>query len=433
MREIGIYICGKCTLIDVGKRYPVTMANYCPRLVDPLIDALHAELPALLLVGPRAVGKTSTAERHAATTVRLDRVAEAAAFRADPDAALRDLEEPILLDEWQAVPAVLGAVKRAIDAESRPGRFLLTGSVRADLDADTWAGTGRVLRIAMYPLTVAEQLGQTMRPFIGRLVAGDELVAGTDTPDLRGYVDLALRGGFPDATLNLSDKARRRWLASYVDQLVTRDALTIEPGRDPARLGRYLEAYALNAAGLVEDKTLYDAAGINRKTALAYDRLLQNLLVVDELPPWSSNRLKRLVRSPKRHLIDPSLLVGVLGLDTAAVMRDGDLLGRVLDTFVTAQIRAEVTLADTPTRLYHLRQEQGRHEIDLIIEIGGQRVIGIEIKATSAPTAKDARHLEWLRDQVGDRFITGVILHTGPTTYKLGERLTAAPISTLWA
>ena len=394
---------------------------------------LLAELPAVMLIGARATGKTTTAKRHAATVVRLDRDAESAAFRADPDSALRGLAEPVLLDEWQEVPTVLGAVKRSVDDDARPGRYLLTGSVRADLDTQTWPGTGRIVRVAINPFTVSELLGRSTRTLIERIMAGDELLVADASPDLRGYVELALRGGFPGASINLSDTTRRRWLNGYVDQVITRDALHIETGRDPARLRRYLEAYALNSAGIVDDKTLYDSASINRKTALAYDQLLQNLLVVDELPSWSSNRLKRLVRSPKRHLLDSSLLVGTLGIDAATVMADGDLLGRVLDTFVTAQIRAEVTVADQASHLYHLRQEQGRHEIDLIAEVGGQRLIGIEIKASSSPGAHDARHLAWLRDQVGDRFIAGVVLHTGPGTYPLGQRITAAPISTVWA
>src|SRR5437870_3409572 len=103
---------------------------YRPRLADALLDELLAAFPAVMLVGPRAVGKTTTAARRAATIVRLDRPAEAGVFRADPDAALRGLREPILLDEWQAVPEVLGALKRSVDSQSRPGRFLVTGSVR---------------------------------------------------------------------------------------------------------------------------------------------------------------------------------------------------------------------------------------------------------------------------------------------------------------
>ena len=204
-------------------------------------------------------------------------------------------------------------------------------------------------------------------------------------------------------------------------------------GPDPARLRRYLEAYALNSAGLAEDKTLYDAAGIDRRTALAYEALLVNLQVVEALPAWTSNRLKRLTLSPKRYLVDPALLTGIIGVTESAVLRDGDLLGRVLDTFVAAQLRAEADVAQNRARLYHLRQEQGRHEIDLLAEVGAERVIGIEVKAASAPDSSAAAHLAWLRDRLGERFVAGIVLHTGPATFRLGDRIVAAPISTLWA
>lgn len=407
---------------------------YRTRLVEPLLGELLTELPALLLVGPRATGKTTTATRHAATVVRLDHPAEATAFRADPDAALRGLPEPVLLDEWQAVPEVLGAIKRAVDADPRPGRYLLTGSVRAEIDSPTWPGTGRVVRIPLYGMTVREQLGTLgTPPLFDRLAAGDPLATPPDTPDLRGYVELALQSGFPEAALRLSPAAGRRWLDSYVDQLLTRDAPAVEEGRDPVRLRRYFEAFALNSAGIVEDKTLYDAAGINRRTALAYERLLTNLLVVEAVPSWTSNRLKRLVRSPKRYVVDPGLIGAVLRLDANATLRDGDLLGRVLDTFVTAQLRAELAVSDTRPRLYHLREEQGRHEVDLLAELAAGRVVAVEVKADAAPGRGAAKHLAWLRDQLGDRFVAGVLLHTGPRAFPLEERIVAAPISTLWA
>jgi predicted AAA+ superfamily ATPase len=408
------------------------VADYIPRLVDNLLGELLAELPAVLIVGPRAAGKTTTAARHAASLVRLDRPAEAAAFHADPDAALASFDEPIALDEWQEVPTVLGAVKRAVDADPRAGRFLLTGSVRADIEAQTWPGTGRVIRIGMFPMTVAERLGRATRPLVDRLIENEPLEPAAPPADLRDYIALALQGGFPEL-LSLSERARRRWLESYVDQLLTRDATLVDRGRDPARLRRYLEAYALNSAGLVEDKTLYDAAGIDRRTALAYEALLMNLQVVDSLPAWTSNRLKRLTRSPKRLLIDPALLTGIIGATESAVLRDGDLLGRVLDTLVTAQLRAEAHVAQHRARLYHLREEKGRHEIDLLIEVGAERVIGVEIKATSAPDRSSAAHLTWLRDSLADRFVAGVVLHTGPATFSIGDRIVAAPISTLWA
>ena len=417
---------------ESGSERAVT--GYRKRTADRLIGELLAELPALLIVGPRATGKTTTASRHAATIVRLDRPGEAVAFQADPDSALRGLREPVLLDEWQAVPEVLGAVKRAVDAEPRPGRFLLTGSVRADLDAPTWPGTGRLVRVPLYGMTVAEQLGRsTTEPLLDRLSRGDDVAVPQDAPDLRGYVELALQSGFPEAALSLSGRMRARWIESYLDQLLTRDAMHVAGPRDPAKLRRYFEAYALHSAGLVEDKTLLEAAGLNRKTAMAYEQLLVNLMVIDRARPWRSNRLKRLVRSPKRYLTDAALLAGILRVDANAILREGDLLGRLLDTFVASQLRAELAVAECRPRLFHLRQEQGRHEVDILAEISATQVIAIEVKANAAPRAADAHHLTWLRDQLGKRFVRGVVLHTGPRAYELDERILAAPIATLWS
>lgn len=409
--------------------------RYIPRLADKRLDALFSELPALLVVGPRSTGKTTTARRHARSIVRLDKEAESGAFRADPDVALRALPTPVLLDEWQAVPSVLGAVKRAVDDESGAGRFLLTGSVRADLDTRTWPGTGRVVRVPMEGLTVREMVkGPVEEPFLDRLARADidALPPAVDPPDLLGYVELALRGGFPDAALLRAEGSRRAWLEGYLEQLLTRDVEALHSHRDPSLLRRYFEALALNSAGLAEARTLYEAAGIDRKTAVAYERLLTNLLVLDTAPAWLSNRLSRLIKSGKRYLVDASLIAAALRLDPAAVFRDGDLLGRVLETFVVAQIRAEAELSPARPRLHHLRARDGGHAVDLIAELSADRVVAIEIKASAAPGASDARHLSWLRDRLGERFLAGAVLHTGPQPFQLAERVFALPICTLW-
>jgi uncharacterized protein len=388
-----------------------------------------------MVVGARATGKTTSAGRRAASTVRLDREAEAAAFVADPDAALGGLAEPVLLDEWQAVPGVLGAVKRAVDSDPRPGRFLLTGSVRAQLENETWPGTGRLVRVAMYPMTVREQLGQLDGPtFFDRLAEGGELPVASDPPNLRGYLELALRGGFPDPALRLSGRPRQAWLDSYVDDLLTHDTAAVDEGRrDPQRLRHYFEAYALISGAVAGQKAIYDAAGVNKATGTAYENLLEALLVAEAVPAWRSNRLKRLVHQPKRYLIDPALMAAALRLDVQGVMRDGEVLGRTLDTFVAAQLRPELAVSAGRPRLHHLRTEQGRHEVDLIGEMAGERLVAIEVKANAAPNAADAKHLAWLRDELGDRFAAGAVLHTGPRQYALGERIVAAPICALWS
>lgn len=409
------------------------MRPYRPRHVDPLLARMTDEHPAVLLVGPRACGKTTSAARLARSVVHLDRPREAAAFEADPDSALVGLEEPILLDEWQAVPGVLGAVKRAVDEEPRPGRFLITGSVRGDLDGETWPGTGRLVRLQLQPMTVGELLGSPLKaPWMDRVVQG-ALGTPRHAPALREYTELAVRGGFPEAAWARSPDARARWLEGYVDQLLTRDVAQIDAGRDPVRLRRYMEALALNSAGLATEKTLCEAAGINAKTASAYERLMVNLQVLSPLPAWTSNRLKRLSRAPKRHLVDASLVAGTLRADADTVLRDGDLLGRILETLVAAHLRADAQLASSRPQLFHFRDAEGRHEVDFLAELGGQRVVGIEVKASSAPREEDARHLAWLRDHLGAKFVAGVVLHTGPRVYAIGERLVAAPISTLWS
>ncbi len=180
-------------------------------------------------------------------------------------------------------------------------------------------------------------------------------------------------------------------------------------------------------------QTIYEAAQVSKATGSAYEDLLAALLIAERVPAWSSNRLKRLVRRPKRYLIDAALMAMTLGLDEQGVIADGDMLGRVFDTFVAAQLRPELAVSSSRPRLFHLRTEEGRHEIDLIAELAGRRVVGIEVKASAAPSAReDARHLTWLAEQLGERFLAGVVLHTGSHVYRLTERIIAAPIAVLW-
>lgn len=408
------------------------MSGYVQRAADALVADYLAELPALLIVGPRACGKTTTARRYARSVIQLDSD-EAAAFRANPDAALRDREEPVLLDEWQMVPSVLGAVKRAVDTDRRPGRFILTGSFRADRDDRFWPGTGRVVVLRMHPLTLAEQHRRASHVLIDRLAAGEPPSAGEVSPlDLRGYLELSVRGGLPEPALELGPRAGRAWLESYADQIALRDAQIHSDAPDAVRLQRYLLAYAECSAGTPLHKTLYDAAGISRKTAVAYDGLLADLMVTGDLPTWSTNRLKRLAKAPKRYLTDSGLLAGILRVGIDDVLASGELIGRFIDTFVVAQLRAQAGASSSRYRLSHLRNSDGRREVDVIAELGGGRVVGIEIKSAASVSRGDARHLEWLRDTMDDRFAAGVVFHTGPDTFDLADRITAAPISALW-
>lgn len=403
--------------------------EYRPRRLDAVLDELLAALPAVMLLGPRAAGKTTTAARLAASALRLDRASEAEAARADPDAILRGLPEPILIDEWQVVPEILGAVKRACDDQPDPGRFLLTGSVRAEVTTPLWPGTGRLVTKRLYGLTQAELEGSPVRPFVDRCFEGT-LQPATSVLDLRDLVHLALRGGFP-AAVALPDRALAEWLHSYLEQLVARDLIVLRPRADRELLARFVEASAIQTATVHDVSAMSARAGVARKTGDAYAELLRAVHLIALLPAWHTNRLKRLTRRPKLHLVEPALLRAAARTDPDTVLLEPDLFGRLIESFVVAQLRAELEWSATPARMHHLRLEKGQREADIILEARG-RVVAIEIKAGTQVTARDARHLAWLRDELGDRFRLGVVLHCGAPAWELGDRLVAAPISSLW-
>lgn len=409
---------------------------YVPRIVDGLLDELLVSFPAISLVGPRAAGKTTTAIRRGGTVLRLDRPEIRQSVAASPDAMLTGLIAPAILDEWQEVPELLGAVKRAVDADPTPGRFILTGSIRAELENRVWPGTGRLLQVPMYGMSVREVLGlASLAPFIDRVIDGgpDAITAPDDALTIRDYLDLMLAGSFPEPSLRMSATARRRWFSGYVEQMITRDVPAVAPRRDSELLRRYLSVLAVNTAGVAAESTLWSAAGINAKTAQAYQSLFQRMFVLDLVPAWFSNRVKRLIKAPKRYLVDPALVAAVLGLGKDAILYGPDMLGRLLDTFVAAQLRTELTASSNEPRLYHLREEQGRKEVDLLIETASGQLIGVEVKASATVTSSDARHLAWLRDQTGDSFVAGIVLHTGPHAFPLSDRIVAAPVSALWS
>jgi uncharacterized protein len=411
--------------------------SYLPRLVDDLLRELLSDAPAIMVVGPRACGKTTTAQQFAASSRRLDRPDEAAAAKSDVDVAVAtsNASEPLLIDEWQFVPEILGAVKRAVDHDAHPARFLLTGSASADLGPAGWAMTGRVLKMRMWGLAERELIGKTTSPslidvlFEGRIA---EIEAPSECPDIRGYVERALRGMIPAVALSTGERVRQRRLAAYLDQITLRDVTQVEDRRSPRLVRLYLSAVAANTAGIPEHKVLYDAAGIDRRTAHVYDSLLEGLFVTEQLPAWSSNRLNRLTRTPKRHLTDPAFVGPLLGIDVRTTLRSGDLLGRIIDSYVVSQLRPELEVCLPGVMMHHVRQERGDREVDLLLESPDGRIVAIEVKAGSAPDPSDAKHLVWLRDQLGDQFVCGIVFHTGRQPFKIDDRIHALPIATIW-
>jgi predicted AAA+ superfamily ATPase len=295
---------------------------YVRRLIDTRLEGLLTDVPAILLTGPRACGKTTTAQRYARTVVQLDDPVVGGVFREAPDVALRGLATPVLLDEWQAAPEIIGAVKRAVDRNPEPGQFILTGSASIDLAGPTWPGTGRIIRLAMFGLTEREIEANVDGPsFIDSVLDDPERLDVSTTLDMADYVERALRSGFPDPALRQRARTRVDWLDSYLGECFARDIPALRTVRDPSRLRRLFVALAANTAGVVEEKTLHEAARLDRKTALIYESLFEAVGLTEHAPSFVSNRLQRLIERPKRYITDCGLVGVALSLDSGAIVR----------------------------------------------------------------------------------------------------------------
>lgn len=416
--------------------------EYLPRVVDDELDELLPSLPALALEGAKGVGKTVTGRRRARTVHALDAPGALELFEADPRRLL-DGDPPVLLDEWQRVPASWVLVRRAVDDDPSPGRFILTGS--ASTAGDTHSGAGRIVRLRMRPMTLSERGVAEATVSLRELLAGRRpTLAGSTVFALHDYADEICRSGFPGLR-SLRDRALRAQLDGYLDRVIERD-LEEELGR-PVRaagaLRRWLTGYGAATATTAAYDVIRDAATPGeqdkpaRATALAYRDALERLWILDPLPAWlpTLSHLRRLGSAPRHHLADPALAARLLGAHTGALLevgtrgpltpRDGTLLGQLFESLVTLDVRVYAQAAEA--RVGHLRTHGGEHEIDLIVERGDHRVLAIEVKLAHTIRDDDVRHLRWLRDQLGDKVLDAIVVTTGTDAYRRADGIGVVP------
>jgi uncharacterized protein len=414
----------------------MSRAGYLQRLVDPWVDELLVDSPALMLIGPRGCGKTTTALRHSKTVLRLDQPGVRDAMSRDPDAVLRTSAPPVLVDEWQLEPSSLGAAKRLVDSNDDPGQFIFAGSASDEVGGMSWPATGRFIRIPMWGLTQREIQGCPRNGTFFDFVADDDFEGNfplpSERPDTNAYIELGLQSGFPQCIKRTSERSRTAWINSYIDHLVGRDVELIGEVREPLLFRRYLSAIAANTAGTPETVKLIQSAVLNRETALRYDTFLQRLFAAEQVPAWSSNRFTRVASRSKRYICDAAVAAALVGADRRTILRDGDLMGRFVDTFVASQLRPELGLGSQPVNMFHLRQD-GRREIDLLLERRDGAVIAIEVKAGASVDQTDARHLVWLRDQIPEQqYKAGIVFYTGSHVMQLSDKVWAVPVCSLW-
>ncbi|MGH7721107.1 MAG: ATP-binding protein [Gemmatimonadaceae bacterium] len=420
------------------------MTQYAPRIVDTELDELLRELPAVALEGPKGVGKTATAERRVRTVFRLDDPAQRNVATADPTVLLT-ASPPILIDEWQHVPAIWDAVRRAVDRDSTPGRYLLAGSA-TPAAAPTHSGAGRIVTVRMRPLALSERGLAAPTVSLRTLLTGTRPpIAGHTTVDLASYAREIVTSGLPGLR-HLRGRALRAQLDGYLARIVDRDFLEQDhPVRKPETLRRWMAAYAAATATTTSlDKIRNAATGgagetPTKVTVGAYRGVLERLWVVDPVAGWlpSRNHLARLTQAPKHHLADPALAARLLGVDEGALLtgaatplntlvpRDGTLLGQLFDSLVTLSVRVYAQAAEAGVR--HLRTKEGRQEVDLIVERSDQRVVAIEVKLGAAVTDDDVKHLLWLQQRLGEEVLDAVVVTTGAHAYRRPDGVAVVP------
>jgi predicted AAA+ superfamily ATPase len=397
------------------------------RLVESLADT-----PVILLVGPRRAGKTTLARSmsHGARVyLTLDDQTTLEAARADPVAFVRGLDLAII-DEVQRVPELMLAIKKAIDDDYRPGRFLLTGSANVmtlPRVADSLAG--RIETLKLLPLSQSEVLGRNSTfldgIFAGRPLKPKNIVIG------RALAEIALMGGFPEAIARRGGRRRQDWGRSYVDSVLTRDLRDIANIEKLTELPKFVRLLAEHSGQLVNYSEIGKGIGINYKTAQRYLGLLEQIFLVESLPPWHTNLIKRIVKTPKFHFLDSGLLATSRGLTADRLTNNRPAFGALLETFVFAEIMKLMTWSDLSLTLFHFR-DQERNEVDLVLERDDGIVAGIEVKASATVTQSDFAGMRKLADASGSKFVYGVVLYDGDAIVPFGPKLAAVPLSCLW-
>jgi uncharacterized protein len=425
----------------------MTTHSYAARVLDDELDELMGGLSAIAIEGAKAVGKTATAFQRAITVHELDDERQREVAAADLDRVV-DGEPPTLIDEWQLLPPVWDKVRRAVDADPTPGRFLLTGSASPE-GGGSHSGAGRIVILRMRPMSLAERRPGLGTVSLAKLLKGERgPVEGRTDFRLEDYLDEILRSGFPGIR-DLPERAREAQLEGYVTRIVDRDFPELgRPIRDEVRLRAWMAAYASATATTTSFEKLRGAATAghtskpSKTTVLPYREILQRLFVLDPVPGWRPRaHLGELGTAAKHHLADPALAAVLVHASRDALLagdspgpvrpKDGAFLGALFESLVTLSVRVYAQAAGA--RVHHFRTHRGDHEVDLVVEGRNGKVIAIEAKLAADASGDAVRHLEWFGERFGDDVVDRLVVTTGPEAYRRADGIAVIPAALLHA
>lgn len=406
---------------------------YRPRVLATSVAEAMADTPVVAITGPRQAGKSTLAQHLVAeregTWLSLDDAVTLDVARTDPVGFVSSRIGLVGIDEAQRVPELLLAIKADVDRDRRPGRFLLTGSTRllgAPHLADSLAG--RMEALTLWPFTQAELGDQQPTACLVDRAFDDTLSQCRPLPVSKAEVlDRAIRGGFLPA-LARTERRRTAWYDSYVDGVIDREVRALTDATYLREFPRLLRLCAARTSGELNISDVARDLGLSRQTTDAYLTHLEAVFLIQTIPPWSTNVTARVVRRPKITLTDSGLAARLVGGRSRS---EPQIVGALVETFVTNELRAQAEWSVSKPRLFHFRDRDGA-EVDLILESGDGRIVGIEVKAGATVRAEDLHGLRLLEQRLGQDFAAGIVLSTGAAPIHLGGRLWTMPISALW-
>ena len=427
-----------------------------PRLMEGRLAGALATSPAVLLQGARYVGKTTLAQRFAASDLDLSNEMDADTLELDPLGWLREAAKPVLVDEWQMRPQTLWTIKNLVDKEKASG-FVIAGSAgySAASGFKQFPLTGRCDILRLRPMSQAERLEVIPRPLADALFNCSGEWGDLERLEHRAYMNVALCSGYPGhAGLDEDevDLALRRISRDIIETDIVRYQTRKDSAGTRSGLARFIAAYAGHSGRIVDLLSIVKSAGLNYKTASKYRDMYDNSFLLDELPIWRPTADSQGFRHPKRMLSDPGLMAPLIGVSRKQLLASPQLLGGLIETFVHAQLCAQQAVSEEPYEIecYDLRRSSRANrasreyplgEIDFLLKSTSRSAIAVvEVKARNRVKREDADRIIALRDamdadsQAQCEFTSGVVLCCGdirPTL--ISDRIWAAPLSALWA
>lgn len=406
-----------------------------PRPAKKLIEEALTDTPVVSVVGPRQVGKSTLAKAVAPDRDYLTLDDQNLLRFAQEDSAgfVQSLPRFVIIDEVQRAPELMLAIKKSVDEDRHPGRFLLTGSANLALMEQIQDSlAGRHEPINLYPLTSHELASVHVdKCFVKGLLEekiNPQINAYSNTLDT--LKDAVSRGGYPEP-LTRTERRAHRWFTVYLEDVINRDVKALGDIRNSEALLRILKLCATRTASLLEINALAREAQISSETVKSYIATLEKLFLVRTLPAWSSNLGKRLIKSPKIHLIDSGMLCALCNINSTDWLTEAKLFGHVIESYTVQQIIAQISWLEEDIKCYHFR-DQKKREVDLVLE-KGRSVWGVEMKRSTTISDEDFKGLRILASTAADRWKGGVIFYSGdhilqtpiPNTF-------AVPYGALW-